>query len=137
MEPNYPLDSPFPLENTVDRARHAIKKVQRRPVLHTTQPRGEFGRFLGPPIKPYATLVVLDEMKAEENLKAKSLASFCKTYDIRHAARTSLSGYREEPWFTNVPLYTISCLDDLSFDKEGNTDNEKGSCGLGHNRLFF
>lgn len=62
--------------------------------------------------------IVPVEVKAEENLKAKSLASFCKTYDIRHAVRTSLSGYREESWLTNVPLYAVSCLNGLSFDED-------------------
>lgn len=50
------------------------------------------------------------EVKAEENLKAKSLASFCKTYGVSHAIRASLSNYREESWLTNIPLYAISCL---------------------------
>lgn len=54
------------------------------------------------------------EVKAEENLKAKSLASFCKTYGISHAIRTSLSGFREESWLTNIPLYAISCLPRLA-----------------------
>ena len=64
------------------------------------------------------------EVKAEENLKAKSLASFCKTYGIRLAVRTSLSGYREESWLTNVPLYAISCLPGLSFDEKEEPDDE-------------
>ena len=64
------------------------------------------------------------EVKAEENLKAKSLASFCKTYGIRHAVRTSLSGYREESWLTNVPLYAISCLPGLSFGEKEEPDDE-------------
>lgn len=60
-------------------------------------------------------LIVPIEVKAEENLKAKSLASFCKTHNIKHAVRASLSGYRQEPWLTNIPLYSISCLPGLSF----------------------
>lgn len=64
------------------------------------------------------------EVKAEENLKAKSLANFCKAYGIKHAVRTSLSGYREESWLTNIPLYAISCLNGLSFDKEGDANDE-------------
>ena len=50
------------------------------------------------------------EVKAEENLKAKSLASFCKTHGLTNAVRFSLSGYREESWMTNVPLYAAHCL---------------------------
>lgn len=65
-------------------------------------------------------LCVPIEVKAAENLKAKSLANFCKTYHVRCAVRTSLSGYREESWLTNVPLYAIGCLPDLSFAEKGN-----------------
>ena len=54
--------------------------------------------------------VVPIEVKAEENLKAKSLASFCKTHGLTNAVRFSLSGYREESWMTNVPLYAAHCL---------------------------
>lgn len=54
--------------------------------------------------------VVPIEVKAEENLKAKSLAAFCKANDLTNAVRLSLSGYRKESWMTNVPLYATSCL---------------------------
>lgn len=54
--------------------------------------------------------VVPIEVKAEENLKAKSLASFCKENGLSNALRLSLSGYREESWMTNVPLYAASCI---------------------------
>lgn len=55
-------------------------------------------------------LVIPIEVKAEENLRAKSLASFCKNNGIEHAIRTSLSGFRRESWLTNVPLYAIGRL---------------------------
>lgn len=54
--------------------------------------------------------VVPIEVKAEENLKAKSLSAFCKANNLTNAVRFSLSGYREESWMTNVPLYAVSCL---------------------------
>lgn len=50
------------------------------------------------------------EVKAEENLRAKSLAAFCKTYGLKNAVRLSLSNYREESWMTNIPLYATYCL---------------------------
>lgn len=53
------------------------------------------------------------EVKAEENLKAKSLAVFCKANKLSNAVRLSLSGYREESWMTNVPLYAAACLPTL------------------------
>jgi predicted AAA+ superfamily ATPase len=47
------------------------------------------------------------EVKATENLKAKSLKSFCEKYNPKTAIRTSLSDFRQESWLTNVPLYLI------------------------------
>jgi predicted AAA+ superfamily ATPase len=47
------------------------------------------------------------EVKAGENLKAKSFRVFCENYRPRTALRVSLSEYREESWMTNVPLYAV------------------------------
>jgi hypothetical protein len=47
------------------------------------------------------------EVKATENLNAKSLRTFCEKYNPSTAVRTSLSDYRKESWLTNVPLYII------------------------------
>ena len=55
----------------------------------------------------YAGAVVPIEVKAEENLQAKSLKAFCQKYSPSHAIRTSMSDYREESWLTNIPLYAI------------------------------
>lgn len=47
------------------------------------------------------------EVKAGENLQAKSLKTFSLKYPEIHCFRTSLSDYREESWLTNIPLYSI------------------------------
>ena len=47
------------------------------------------------------------EVKAAENLRAKSLKFFCEKYNKQNAIRTSLSDYRKESWMTNVTLYII------------------------------
>ena len=47
------------------------------------------------------------EVKAEENLRAKSLRLFCEKYEPETAIRTSMSDYREQEWMVNVPLYCI------------------------------
>jgi predicted AAA+ superfamily ATPase len=47
------------------------------------------------------------EVKATENLQAKSFKLFCEKFKPQTAIRTSLSNYREEDWMTNVPLYII------------------------------
>lgn len=55
----------------------------------------------------YSGKVIPIEVKAEENLQAKSLKSYCQKYNPEIALRTSMSDYREEEWLTNVPLYAI------------------------------
>ncbi len=52
--------------------------------------------------------VVPVEVKAEENLQAKSLRMFCRKYHLETAVRTSMSDYREQEWMINVPLYAVS-----------------------------
>lgn len=53
------------------------------------------------------------EVKAEENLKAKSLKVFCEKYKPATAIRTSMSDFRKEDWLTNLPLYAIGQLSEL------------------------
>ena len=53
------------------------------------------------------------EVKAAENLQAKSLKSYCQKYHPKYAIRTSMSDYRQEEWLTNVPLYAINVLPSL------------------------
>lgn len=47
------------------------------------------------------------EVKAEENLRAKSLKMTAEKYKIPMSVRVSMSAYRQELWLTNVPLYGI------------------------------
>jgi predicted AAA+ superfamily ATPase len=48
------------------------------------------------------------EVKATENLQAKSLRIFHEQHPNIHCFRASLSNFREESWMTNVPLYAIN-----------------------------
>jgi len=59
--------------------------------------------------------VIPIEVKAEENLQAKSLRNFVNKYHPAVAIRTSMSDFREEEWLTNFPLYAISELTHLKF----------------------
>jgi predicted AAA+ superfamily ATPase len=47
------------------------------------------------------------EVKAEENLKAKSLKIFEEKYNTHYATRCSMNTYRKEDWLENVPLYGV------------------------------
>ena len=57
--------------------------------------------------------IVPFEVKAAENLQAKSLKSYCQKYLPKHAVRTSMSDYRQEDWLTNIPLYAVNFLADI------------------------
>ncbi len=48
------------------------------------------------------------EVKAEENLKAKSLKFFVDKFKGLHGIRISMADYRRQDWLTNIPLYTLS-----------------------------
>ena len=48
------------------------------------------------------------EVKASENLQAKSLKSFVQKYETKFNVRTSMSDYRNDDWITNIPLYCIA-----------------------------
>ena len=58
----------------------------------------------------YSGVVIPIEVKAEENLQAKSLKTFCQKYSSTTAIRTSMSDFRKNDWLTNLPLYAISEL---------------------------
>ena len=47
------------------------------------------------------------EVKAETNLKSKSLRSYCDRFSPELAVRTSMSDYNKESWLVNLPLYAI------------------------------
>ncbi|MFD0704438.1 ATP-binding protein [Alloscardovia venturai] len=50
------------------------------------------------------------EVKAEENLRAKSLRAFSQRYPQVEPIRTSLSPFRREDWMRNVPLYALHAV---------------------------
>ena len=50
------------------------------------------------------------EVKAEENLKSKSLKVFTDKYKPNTAIRFSMNQYREQDWMENVPLYAVNNL---------------------------
>ena len=54
--------------------------------------------------------VIPVEVKAEENLQAKSLKVFMEKYGPEISVRTSMSDFRKQNRLTNLPLYAISEL---------------------------
>lgn len=54
--------------------------------------------------------VVPIEVKAEENLRSKSLRAFVNANEGLHGARFSMSPYRQQEWMSNYPLYAVGSL---------------------------
>lgn len=53
------------------------------------------------------------EVKAEVNLKAKSLKTYCEKYSPELSVRTSMADYKKEDWLVNLPLYAIGQIGSL------------------------
>ena len=54
------------------------------------------------------------EVKAHENLRAKSLRAACEKFGLSRAVRTSLSPYRDEGWLVNIPLWALGQVERLA-----------------------
>lgn len=53
------------------------------------------------------------EVKAELNLKAKSLKTFFEKFAPALSIRTSMANYSDEGWLVNLPLYAISEISNI------------------------
>lgn len=51
--------------------------------------------------------IVPVEVKAEVNLKAKSLRTYREKFEPEISVRTSMADYRKEDWLVNLPLYAV------------------------------
>lgn len=58
----------------------------------------------------HADRIVPIEVKAEENLQAKSLRVFVERNAGLKGMRLSMSPYREQDWLVNYPLYSVQAL---------------------------
>lgn len=58
--------------------------------------------------------VIPIEVKAEENLRSKSLKAYVDKLEPEYAIRTSMKDYREQDWLVNIPLWCVSGLAALS-----------------------
>lgn len=54
------------------------------------------------------------EVKAELNLKAKSLKTYCEKFTPNRAIRTSMADYKKENTLINLPLYAIEEVEKFS-----------------------
>jgi len=54
------------------------------------------------------------EVKAEENLRSKSLRQFYENVPSSRPVRLSMSDYRKQDWMTNLPLYAVGRILDVT-----------------------
>lgn len=54
------------------------------------------------------------EVKAEENLRSKSLSQFFSDHPDAKPIRVSMSGYRQQNWLTNIPLFAANRITSVS-----------------------
>ena len=54
--------------------------------------------------------VIPVEVKAEVNLKAKSLKTYREKFNPKISVRTSMADYKKEDWLVNLPLYAVEEL---------------------------
>ena len=81
-----------------------LKTIQDLDVYYYTNDRGscevDFVVDTGEKIVPV-------EVKAEVNLRAKSLKTYKERFSPEVAVRTSMADYKKEEWLINLPLYAI------------------------------
>lgn len=53
------------------------------------------------------------EVKAEVNLKAKSLKTYQERFHPEISVRTSMADYKKEVWLVNLPLYAIDLIGEV------------------------
>jgi len=55
-------------------------------------------------------LIIPVEVKAEVNLRAKSLKTYQEKFSPELSVRTSMADYKKEEWLVNLPLYAIDLI---------------------------
>lgn len=53
------------------------------------------------------------EVKAEINLRAKSLRTYQEKFLPKVSVRTSMADFKKEDWLVNLPLYAIDLINKI------------------------
>ncbi len=88
-----------------------LKTVPGMDILYYTNDRGTCEIDF---IVDTGELIVPLEVKAEVNLRAKSLKVFHEKFQPEISIRTSMSDYKKEEWLVNLPLYAIDQIGKIS-----------------------
>ena len=88
-----------------------LKTLEELHLYYFTNDRGsceiDFVVYTGQSIVPL-------EVKAEVNLRAKSLKIYQEKFAPEIAIRTSMADYKKEEWLVNLPLYAIDQFKDVA-----------------------
>lgn len=66
----------------------------------------------------HAGRVIPIEVKAEENVKSKSLRTYIEKHPQLRGLRISMLPYRQEEWMDNLPLYAVSTYFRTPFERD-------------------
>ena len=87
-----------------------LKTIQDLDIYYYTNDRGscevEF-------VVDTGELIIPVEVKAEVNLKAKSLKTYQEKFSPEISVRTSMADFKKEEWLINLPLYAIDQINQL------------------------
>ena len=90
-----------------------LKTIQGLDIFYYTNDRGSCEIDF---VVDTGDMIVPVEVKAEVNLKAKSLKTFQEKFSPIVAVRTSMADYRNEEWLINLPLYAIDQIKAITQD---------------------
>lgn len=62
-------------------------------------------------------LIIPVEVKAEVNLRAKSLKTYQEKFSPEVSVRTAMADYKKENWFVNLPLYAIEQITSMKAER--------------------
>lgn len=62
-------------------------------------------------------LIIPVEVKAEVNLRAKSLKTYQEKFSPEVSVRTAMADYKKEDWFVNLPLYAIEQITSMKAER--------------------
>ncbi len=81
-----------------------LKNIEDLDIYYYTNDRGSCGIDF---VVDTGGKIVPVEVKAEVNLRAKSLKSYQEKFSPEISVRTSMADYKKEEWLVNLPLYAI------------------------------
>lgn len=81
-----------------------LKTIEDLDVYYYTNDRGSCGVDI---VVDTGEQIIPVEVKAEVNLRAKSLKTYQEKFSPEVSVRTSMADYKKEEWLVNLPLYAI------------------------------